>query len=71
MVSKESIRIWRERRVAELKAKGMTDIVEEDGRVWFTTPKGVREVWLHGYTSSMPKEIWEEMEAKRRTTWGN
>ena len=50
----ESRRIWHERKVAELRAKGMTDIVEEDGRVEFTDPKGKRMEWVHGDTASFP-----------------
>jgi len=51
---RESRRIWRERTVAELKAKGMTDIVEEDGRILFTDPKGRRMQWVHGDTTAFP-----------------
>ena len=66
MVSDESRRIWCERKVAELKAKGMTDIVELEDRIWFTDQKGRRMVWLHGDTIPMSKDIWEEIQTKRR-----
>lgn len=51
---RESRRIWRERTVADLRAKGMTDIVEEEGRVEFTDPKGRRMEWVHGDTTAFP-----------------